>query len=806
MNIYLTLNLLIRYYLLFMAHKKKSNGIKKYIIRILIALAVIGVTAILALGAFFYYLSFDLPPVGPLSEGYDPPQTTKIVADDGTIIGEMFIERRTVVPVKKIPDILKNAVVSAEDADFWHHSGIDYMGIVRASLRNIMTGHFSQGASTITQQVARTFFLTREKSIKRKIKEMMLTHIIEQELSKDNIIFLYLNQINFGHARYGVKEACLYYFDKDIKDINLQEAALLAGIPKGPSIYEPIGHPKKAKSRRSYVLSMMEKNGYISHARGALAKESPLGLKTSSHNRVHYVPEAVSMVLNELKNIIDEKTLKHGGYTITTSLNMNLQKESRNALVKGLIKIDSRHTRIAPFVKRRWPKGNRGKGSLSLEKVYVAEVTGSDDQKGIIKLKLGERDAIVDISKEKRYNPKNLKASQMAEVGAKLKVRLNGSTSLNPLKLKLAIGPQGASVVIDVASGYILSIIGGDKAEPGGFNRAVSSVRQPGSAFKPFVYLEAIRSRKFSPSTLLDDSPEVDGDWKPENSHGSELKGRVSMRDALALSLNLPAIKLIRATGPENVAKLARALGIHTKLDPVPSLALGSSGVTPVDMAAAYATLANYGIKKGPWIVKRIHKEGERDIPLVGRIGKPVIAREDAYLITSMLKSVIEKGTGKKAKSLKIPLAGKTGTTNDAKDAWFVGYSPLISTAVWVGYDEPRTLGKREYGAKAALPIWINIMRAAHKGRKINDFIMPAGVEKVLIDPESGLLPYEGMENSVEELFIEGTAPTEHTLPPDVVSLENFMVEQADETDTDSGHDKDTAVLNSNDSENSGAE
>ncbi|MBN2802663.1 MAG: PBP1A family penicillin-binding protein [Deltaproteobacteria bacterium] len=757
----------------------RSGKVKKYIYRLFIAGVIIALSGIITLASIFYYLSYDLPPVGPLRDGYDPPQSTRILAADKTLIGEIYDERRRVVPISEIPDILKNAVISAEDAEFKTHGGIDYMGIIRAALKNIIHGHMAQGASTITQQVARTFFLTREKSLKRKIKEMLLTKKIEDELSKDDILFLYLNQINFGHARYGVEEASFYYFDKRVKDLTLPEAALIAGIPKGPSIFEPIGHVEKAKSRRSYVLSMLEKNGYISHASAELAKEAPLGLKENHFNRVQYVPEVMQMIVSELKYVVDEKTLKHGGYTIITSLDMKLQEEVRESVSKGLTAIDKRHQRVAPFKKRDWPKKeDRGEGNIYRGNVYIARVTGSDDKTGIVKLKLGDRDSIIYLKNEKRYNPENLKGSQFAEIDSKLRVKLISDPKATPLKLSLAVGPQAAAVVIDVKTGYIKAIAGGDRVVPGGFNRAVLSSRQPGSAFKPFVYLQALRSRKFTAATLLDDSPEVEGDWKPSDSHKDDLKGQVTMRDALAKSLNLPAVKLIRAVGPENVVELARELGINSKLEALPSLALGVCGVTPLELTAAYATLAAEGIKRGPFIVKKIYKNNNNIIPLVGKIGKPVIPRDEAYVITSMLQSVITDGTAYKAKSLKLQLAGKTGTTDDAVDAWFAGYSPLYATTVWVGYDEPRSIGKKEYGAKAALPIWIDIMKYAHKDTKVNDFKMPPGVISVSIDPATGLLPYDGMDKPGEEIFIEGTQPEEKALPPDVVSIDNFMVEQ----------------------------
>ncbi|MBN2343528.1 MAG: PBP1A family penicillin-binding protein [Deltaproteobacteria bacterium] len=759
---------------------KKRFSVKKLIIRLLIVGLFLGIGAVAGLASVFYYYSLDLPAIGPLLRGYDPPQTTRIFAADGTLIGELFVERRDVVPVEKMPDVMLNAVIAAEDADFRNHEGIDFMGIARAAIRNVTSGELSQGASTITQQVARTFFLTREKSFSRKMKEMLLTRRIEQELTKNEILYLYLNQINFGHARYGVGEAARFYFDKDISELTLSEAALLAGIPKGPAIYEPIGHPEKATARRAYVLGQMRANGYISRAEEELAVSTPLGLKESKRNRGHFVPEVLSSVLEELEGVASLDELKRGRYSIWTSIDLDLQRQAREAMVNGLVQIDARHTRVAPFKKRRWPDGDRGKDALRMGNVYVGEVTGTDDKQGALLLDLGGRPGVVKLEREARYNPKNLPASEAAEIGAKLRVELESPPREGkPLDLKLSIGPQGAVVVLEPKTGYILAVVGSDRAVPGGFNRAQSAMRQPGSSFKPFVYLEALRQRKYTLASMLDDSPEVDGEWKPQNSHGDEFKGRVSIRDALAQSMNLPAIKLIRDVGPEKVAALAQLLGIDSKLTATPSLALGTSEVTPMEMAVAYGTIASQGIRRGPWMVKRVVGPDGREVPLVGRIGKPVLAREEAYAITALMTSVIKNGTGSQARSLKLPLAGKTGTTDNAKDAWFVGFSPEVTTAVWVGYDEPRTLGKREYGSNAALPIWMEVMRAAHRKRAVADFEMPAGIVEIEIDPASGLLAYEGMEHPVTEIFIEGTEPTEEALPEEVVSLDSFMIDQA---------------------------
>jgi penicillin-binding protein 1A len=767
---------------------------KKVFFRLSLVVVFLGLGAVAGLASVFYFLSLDLPAIGPLRDGYDPPQTTRILADDGTLIGELFLERREVVPVNRIPAVMRNAVIAAEDAEFRHHQGIDFMGIVRAALRNVTSGELSQGASTITQQVARTFFLTREKSFSRKMREILLTYRIEEELTKDQILFLYLNQINFGHARYGVGEAARYYFDKQVSELSLAEATLLAGIPKGPSVYEPIGHPEKAMARRAYVLGQMQKHGYISAAEAKLAAESPLKIQSTGRNRGQMVPEVMSAVLDELQGVVTLDELKRGRYIIKTSISPGLQNAARAALNRGLTEVDARHSRIAPFSSKKWPDASRRKGPLREGTVYAAEVTGADDARGELYLDLGGQKGVVKLKDETRYNPKGLPAGQFAAVGARLRVTLGEPPQPGkPLLLQLAMGPQGAVVVLESNTGMVLAMVGGDRAVAGGFNRARSARRQPGSSFKPFVYLEALRQRKYTPASLLDDSPEVDGEWKPKNSHGNELKGRVSMREALAESMNLPAIKLIRDVGPEKVATLCRELGISSRIAATPSLALGTSEVTPMEMAVAYGTIAAGGIRRGPWVVRQLIGPDGMEVPLLGRIGKPVLAREEAYAITSLMKSVIERGTGAKARELKLPLAGKTGTTDSARDAWFVGFSPEITTAVWVGFDEPHSLGKKEYGSRAALPIWMDVMREAHQSRIVADFDIPPGIVEVEIDPKSGLLAYEGMENAKKEIFIEGTEPTEEALPEEVVGLDAFLVTQAEEMAADDADAGDSA-------------
>jgi penicillin-binding protein 1A len=733
------------------------------------------------LALVFHLLSRDLPAIGPLLEGYDPPQTTRILAADGTVLGELFEERRTVVAVERIPRVMLDAVIAAEDADFRRHQGLDYRGMLRALFTNVSEGRLAQGASTITQQVARTFFLGREKTFTRKIREILLTKRIEERLTKDEILYLYLNQINFGHARYGVQEAARFYFDKDVENLRLHEAALLAGIPKGPAVYEPLGHAEAALGRRAYVLHNMERHGLISPAEAELARAAPLGLAPARGPDRSLAPEAVSRALAELASLVDGATLRHGGFAIETAIDPALQRAAREAVRAGLRVIDSRNGRVAPFKRIKGRKAGEGcvpGREPSFGSVYTAEVTGhaGDDR---LDLSLCGRPAFLDLGRAKRYNPRGLRAASFAEHGRALRVSLARKLKDGSLEAQLEEGPQAALAVVDPESGRIVALVGGDDVRPGGFDRASGARRQPGSAFKPFVYLQAIRGRRHTAATLLDDAPEVDGEWQPKNSGDEGFAGAVTLRQALARSLNLPAVKLIREVGPAEVVELARSLGIESALDPVPSLALGASAVSPLELASAFATLAAGGVRRPARVVTRVVDPRGRELPLMGQVPARVVEPEEAYLMTSLLTSVITSGTGRDAARLGRPAAGKTGTSNEMRDAWFAGYTADLATAVWVGYSDFRPIGRKEFGGRAALPIWLDFMKAAHAGRPVRDFEPPPGLVTARIDPASGLLAWEGQEDAVEELFIEGTEPTAAALPPELVSLDDFAMEQA---------------------------
>lgn len=760
------------------ARSKGKGGVVKKVFKGLLVVGVFFVVGgLLGMASIFYYYSLSLPPIGPLLKGYDPPQTTRILSEDGEVIGELFEERRTVVPIERIPKYMQNAVIAAEDADFRNHQGVDYMGIARAVLTNLLRGRLRQGASTITQQVARTFFLTRQKSFARKIREVLLTKKIEDRLTKDEILFLYLNQINFGHARYGVYEAARFYFGKEIQDISLAEAALLAGIPKAPTLYSPLTHPEAALRRRAYVLGEMKKHRFVNAAEYKTAVEAPLQQAAGQRVDNSLAPEAAAMAVDALKDQIDKKELIRGGYTIVTTINATLQRAGRRAVKNGLMEIDARHGRTAPFKATKLPVDPPG--PLAYGRIYTGEVVDADVAHNRLHVRVRGTVGTVDLDLAERYNPKKLDAAAFAEIGAKLRVSLLSRQGGDaPPSLNLEIGPQGALVAMHPKDGTVAALVGGDAMMQGGFDRAVRAKRQPGSAFKPIVYLAALLTRKYTAATLLDDAPEVQGEWQPQNAHADGFLGAVRVRDALARSLNLPAVKLITEIGPDAAVALARRLGFSSALEAVSALGLGSSSVTPLEMATAYTALAAEGKREGPRILRRVIGKDGKEIPLAVPPSEQAVSAQDAYLITSLMTSVVESGTGAKAKELGRPAAGKTGTSDDQRDAWFVGYTPDFACAVWVGYDDLKSIGKKEYGNRAALPIWLEFMKAAHKDIVRSEFEMPPGIITLAIDPKTGLRAYEGMKDAFDEVFIDGTEPLETAVPPDLVSPESFMMDQ----------------------------
>ncbi len=729
----------------------------------------------------------DLPSIEELKH-YDPPQVTRVLARDGSLLAELFVQRRTVVSIVAIPKSMKVAVLAAEDADFYRHEGLDYLGMLRALVVNLRTGSTRQGGSTITQQVVKNVLLTPERTFARKSREVLLARRIEQALSKDEILELYLNHIYFGHGRYGVEEAAQYYFGKSGRKLNLAEAALLAGLAKGPSVYSPRVNIARSRQRRNAVLEQIADKGFASRALVDKAKRAAIVLAPASEKLAALAPEVVSEARRLLRRLVGPAAAR-GGYTIATTIDPQLQAAARRALRDNLDAYAKRHGWLAPLEKRRRGKRHKqpaptpfqGTPKSTGHHVYTAVVTGANDAEGLLEIRVGATDGSVLLSSAKRYNPKGLPPSRFAPKGTLLRVSPIVERDVGPDGVphayRLELGPQGALVAIDVKTREVLALVGSYEATRGGLDRATSARRQPGSTFKPFVYSYGIHSRRLTPASVIAPQPARVATDKPP----------LLLRQALARSVNAAATWALRELGAESVAAWAHAVGIQSKLAATDSLALGAYELTPRELAGAYATFAGAGVYQQPLLIRSITGPDGKNVPLPAMPpARQVLDEAEAYVVTSLLSSVIRSGTGRRARALRLPLAGKTGTSNDAKDAWFAGYSPAIVCVSWTGFDDAVSLGKREAGATAALPAFISFMRAAHRTRKVKPWPQPKGVTRDQIDPQTGLLAYPGQTDAISEIFVAGTEPSEAAEPPDA-GVDDADADAGTESDADAG-------------------
>lgn len=746
---------------------------------LLAALAVLG-AGVIAAAAMLSYYGRDLPTVDSL-KSYAPKQVTRITDRKGRVLAELFEERRTVVPMERIPRVLVLSVLAAEDADFYRHQGLDYAGILRAVVAGALHGKPTQGGSTITQQLVKNLLLSSERTFARKVRELILARRLEQSFTKDEILHLYLNHINFGHGRYGVQEASRYYFGKNVEALSLAEASLIAGIPQSPARLAADTHPEAAKRRQSYVLDQLlsKRVEYwpdLSEEKIAQARAATPTI-VGRDDVSAAAPEVVAMAKRMLAELVGAEAAALGGYTIETTLDLRLQNAARAALRDGLGKIDKRHKLRGPLKPSKRTK-RAEVHELKVGRTYDAWVDAADDVEATLTLDVSGHRATAQLADVARFNPDRLPASKFAELGAKVRVSVQELNDVGPASVRLELGPQGAVVLIDPRSREVLALVGGDDASFG-FNRALDALRQPGSTFKPIVYALGLKSRRFTPASLVLDAPEVYDQWQPANYETWHYEGAVRLRQALAKSINLVAVRVMSEVTPDAVVAFARDLGISTPLDPSLSLALGASEVRPIDLVNAYATFVAGGRYAPYRVIKRIADRTGREVAMPQQQpARDVMTPAEAYLITSMLTSVVQEGTGQAAQKLKRPAAGKTGTSNNVRDAWFVGFTPEVAAGVWIGYDDGRSLGRGESGSAAALPIWIDVVGAAVKDKPVVQFGQPSGVITLKIDPVSGLLAYEGMEGAIDEVFLEDTVPTETASPPDVIDSTTFLLEQ----------------------------
>jgi penicillin-binding protein 1A len=823
---------------------------------IFLTLSSVALAAVGGIGLFLVLAADpDLPRIDAVAD-YRPKVVTKVMSSDGELIGEIYEERRTVVSRDRIPAVMIHAIVDAEDAQFYEHGGVSYWGIFRALVDDLRPGARMRGASTLTQQLVRNLILknfTRGglAGVKRKVQEMILAKRLESKLSKDEILYLYLNQIDFPYQRYGVEEAAQFYFGKSIHDVDAGEAALLASLPKGPSEIDPFKHPERAKDRQRYVLSQMVRYGHLSDAEGRKFASLPIRLVKPATTAVGSAPEFVDEVRKVLTERFGAKRLATLGLTVVTTCDARIQKLARDAVEKGLVDLDARQGYRKPLAKLKgaqllahekklaqlFPSGPsrdkivegivtkvivggneaddngdelvdkrvKGRGGPPAHRPgqAPAATTTAPTAKALTQPKpedhahdgdgalvsLGTKTGWLPLpSSIDRYNPKGQVADKRFAVGDVIRVRVIDFPKDKPALLALELGPQAAVVVLDPSTREVKAIVGGYGYRPGGFDRALAAKRQPGSSFKPFVYTAAFATEKWTPASVLVDGPQTYvspglAPWKPQNAEKEAFMGPVRLRVALARSLNTVASQLVDTTrggvDPAAVASLAHDLGVESNLEANPSLALGTSVVSPYEMTNAYATFAAGGKRMAPQLIKQIGADVE---PLPTAQVTQAIKPELAYLITNVMQSVIEEGTAASAKGkLGRPAAGKTGTTNlDKKrpDAWFMGFTPNLVTGVWVGFDDMRDLGHGEQGARAALPMWVEIMQGALKGTPPQPFAQPPGIVVQKIDPASGLLAGPGGA-SIDEVFLEGTAPTEVAPVQGEANPDTFIMDQA---------------------------
>ncbi len=706
----------------------------------LATLLVLFTIGVLGLGLFLKRFLGDLPTVQNL-DNYTPSLVTKIYDVRGELVTELFVEKRSILPLPLIPMDMQRAVLAIEDNDFYKHMGIDPRGIARAMWANFRARRMVQGASTVTQQLAKNIFLTRERTLSRKVKEMLLTLQIERSLSKDEILQLYINQIYFGHGAYGIESAARTFFGKSAQELTLPECALLAGLPKGPERFSPFRRPDRAIRRRNLVLRRMREEGYIT-------EQEQLHAMAMAHNFRKKPPEKVNAsyfvesVRIQLEPTYGAEALYKGGLSIYTTMDVRMQRAAEETAQKHWAAFDDRYAeqRLIALLKNK-----------KISEDFVA--------------------------RWKKWKADPLKNEEPEDVPEPMPV-------------------QGALVSLDPHTGGIRALVGGRDFQESQFNRALQAKRQPGSTFKPFVWLAALDAG-MTAATIVDDLPIAYTDvehrprlvaeatdyatlremvtgyytlprepdapdpiWSPQN-WDNKFLGPVTLRRGLAFSRNLVSVRLIDRVGPKAVVNVAHSAGITSNLDPVLALGLGSSVVTPLEMVSAIGSFANAGVHMKPYTVVRvIDRNGKVLEENVGQ-GSPGVSPQSAYLITRLMQAVVQEGTGSYARTLGRPAAGKTGTTQDMRDLWFIGFVPDLVTGVWIGYDDFTSLGKNLTSAGTTVPLWTEYMAQAVKYVPNRDFAMPTGIAFAKIDRDTGFLALPTCPNVVLESFREGAVPTE---------------------------------------------
>lgn len=767
---------------------KRRKALPTWIV-VLAWLAALGVLAVGGLfAAVLVYFDHQLPDFRQLAE-YKPPLITRVYDRNGEILAEYANERRIWVPIAEVPKPVVDAFLSAEDSHFYEHGGYDLKAIIRASLVNALS-HRTQGASTITQQVAKTYLLSSERTYTRKIKELILSWRIEKAYSKSEILELYLNRIYLGNGSYGVAAAAQTYFSKTLGELTLQERAMIAGMPQAPTRYNPVRNPSAAKARRDIVIRRLQEEGYATKAEADAAVASPLGLNVSPLKQGEDAPHFAEYIRQLILKQYGEKALYQDGLSVYTTLDLPTQRRAEDAVYEGLKAYDHRHGWRGPLTHIATLDDWQGQVEKISEDYSHSSKIG---EPGVV-LKASRDNMRVGLSdgSEGIVTAANMKwtgkggPNAFLKIGDVVMVKPVSAKGGDAYTLEQLPAVQGALVSIDVRTGEVLAMVGG-LGEGVGFNRAIMARRQVGSSFKPFVYAAAFE-KGYTPASTVLDAPIVfrmgDTEWKPHN-YDDKFNGMTTLRQGLEQSRNLMTVRLAQDVGMRQVSDLTRRVGLKDVPSTDLSVALGSTNQTLMDMTSAYSVFPRGGTYIEPTYLRRVqdsqgvtlyraHAACENCMAQLGAspdkppaapqtAAKDALDPKTAYLMTNVLQGVVLRGTGFALSGLGRPIGGKTGTTNDFIDAWFVGFSPSLATGVWVGYDTPKTLGRGETGAHAAVPIWKQFAEQQFAGTPIEGFTVPDGIDFVKIDAKSGLLPGVNTQKTITEAFLEGTAPSETT-------------------------------------------
>jgi penicillin-binding protein 1A len=824
--------------------------LKKIFLFIILFLGLLSV--VLGIGTYwgYRYITRDLPNFEKI-EDYKPPAVTKVYANDGTLIAEFYKEKRYPVKFSQIPDMIRKCFLAAEDINFYSHPGIDPISILRAVVRNFQSGHASQGASTITQQVVKNLLLTPERNYKRKIKEAILSYRLEKRLTKDGIFEIYLNQIFFGNSAYGIKSAAQIYFHKDLENLTLAEGAYLAALPKAPSRYSPVSNYNRAKRRQKYVLNQMIKAGFVTEQDAANAFREEVKVYPAYHKNVYHSPYFATEIRNVFRDKWPNLDLDVDGLTVSITADLKADKIAQESLQRGLKLVDKRrgwrgvleHIQNADkteYLEKYKQKLGEEKDDgtysypehfedLTEETVYPAMVTGIKRAEGVVSVIVGHGERNIDLTKStwarkflgKQDKSFYGKAEDVLKKGDIIEVSVKSEKALDDEKLALELTTQdeenlkkekveavkrelyldqtpdieGGIVLIDPNSGRVVAMSGGYDYGRSQFNRATQSHRQPGSAFKPIVYLAAVDGFKYTPSTIVYDTPRTfragDQYWTPQNFDEKYL-GAITLQTALEKSRNLVSTDIVSKIGLNAPIEYAKKLGIASPLGKNLSLSLGTSEVTMLELTRAYGVFAARGILFNSTFVEKIE---DRDGKILYNYeqeklanAKQVIDEKSAFIMAHMMKGTVERGTATAVKALGRPVAGKTGTTNDYMDTWFIGFTPKWVCGVWVGFDLKKEIGEKETGGKISAPMFLDFMKrfldyqenkeyeqlvadSRAEAEKLGiqfvnpqklppiDFTVPVGIDPYWVNKYSGLISSQDAKDAILEYFIKGTEP-----------------------------------------------